>query len=244
MDERFVLKGGEGEKVYELNLGSRKRIESNITVLQPQTVVHNRNSVKVTLLDESGYEEWKNLEYKISVFGISGKNTDKVTGPCDPLIRRDVSGTDVTCRCDLDPGKYFIVFYNAFGDEFERTEITATFQIITKVADPKPDAAKVAAAAAQAEAAANAFDGPYLVLAWDKANDYCSRNGGRLPTVKELKKMYKGECAGEVHADSCGESFLSSQESGSEYGQAVNFMDGSIFYSVKRYASHKARCVQ
>lgn len=98
------------------------------------------------------------------------------------------------------------------------------------------------------EVAPNPFHGPFLTMAWDKAIDYCNRNGGRLPTAKELKKIRKAECAGKPHSDVCRKYFMSSEE-GDEDGNAnmvkgVNFEDGQISYFSKILTSINVRCVE
>lgn len=65
---------------------------------------------------------------------------------------------------------------------------------------------------------------PIMVMA--EAADYCTANGGRLSTLKELRKIYKTECTGGQHLDSCDQTYISSDEHDADHVWGINFRDG------------------
>ncbi|MCG2725750.1 MAG: DUF1566 domain-containing protein, partial [Elusimicrobia bacterium] len=60
---------------------------------------------------------------------------------------------------------------------------------------------------------------------------YC---GGNLPTVAQLKNMYKNECTGGRRAKTCDYWFWSSEETGSASARHVPFYGGGVASTNKR----------
>lgn len=137
---------------------------------------------------------------------------------------------------------------------FSEPEKEVADENISESKEPQAPAIREQASAAesQTETAVNpeadtarydAFAGPYIAVPWTKAADYCKKNGGRLPTVKELQKIRKAECTTEQLSDRCHRGYLSSQESG-DRAKAVSFYDGEVVYAVETVAFFSVRCVQ
>ena len=78
---------------------------------------------------------------------------------------------------------------------------------------------------------------------WREAADYCSANGGRLPTVSELKALYKAECEGKS-LDACRNWYWSSEEYAPYPNNAwyVTFYYGQSVTSAKTTTAY-VRCL-
>ncbi len=76
---------------------------------------------------------------------------------------------------------------------------------------------------------------------WYDAMAYC---GGNLPTVAQLKTMYKNECTGGRKAKTCRGWHWSSEDStrGSASARDVHFYDGNVSTIHKHYDSSNVRC--
>ncbi len=75
---------------------------------------------------------------------------------------------------------------------------------------------------------------------WADAMAYC---GGRLPTVAELMKIYKAECANGKGGDACNQAYWSSEdvENAPSFAKHVSFKDGKMNYS-SRIANGAVLC--
>jgi len=88
-----------------------------------------------------------------------------------------------------------------------------------------------------------AFNGPYsgLDMTWFVSGDFCRRNGGRLPTIDELKNM-NAECAVGKQSYGCNLWFWSSEEINANTAYVVAFPSGNEFSNSKGVRNH-VRCV-
>lgn len=97
-----------------------------------------------------------------------------------------------------------------------------------------------------------AFNGPYtrsFLLSWPKATEYCLSNGGRLPSVRELKALHKADCAEIKDEGSCFHEFWSSEEMftprNKSYDDAMSFstVSGQL-NSQEKTTELNVRCVK
>jgi len=85
----------------------------------------------------------------------------------------------------------------------------------------------------------------YPQKTWYEAVAYCSGQGGRLPAMGELQKMYIEECTGGRRSDTCDRYFWASNDNAASYAQAVGFYaHGAVDSSSKDTASYAVRCLK
>lgn len=88
----------------------------------------------------------------------------------------------------------------------------------------------------------------YPTMNWDSAVNHCRANGGRLPTLSELKEIAKAECSAGDGSDVCNAWYWSSKESGADdsYARTWDFSHKEKYARIvgKNAIYIKVRCVQ
>lgn len=84
--------------------------------------------------------------------------------------------------------------------------------------------------------------GMICVRGWTAAAAFCRANDRRLPTPKELRRIYAAECK-EKHTGYCGFWYWSSEESGARGAKGMSFVSGALRKMDKESANSAIICV-
>lgn len=85
--------------------------------------------------------------------------------------------------------------------------------------------------------------GMLCLRGWGEASAYCRSKGMRLPTVKELRRVYAKECRKGARSGYCGFWYWSSEESGPKEALGFSFETGTFRRSPKTGGTSALVCV-
>ncbi len=169
-------------------------------------------------------------------------STSKAAAPADKLSERDAGRTykrEITAGLAPKPAPQPINPPPSLKSGSPNVAVTqADKEPRTAEKTDKPAETKTSKANNRIGNAANCKGYP-LTCNWYDAMAYC---GGLLPTVAQLKSIYRAECTEGRLAETCDRWYWSLEEEGADNARTMAFYTGNVSSDNKNFYGNAARC--